>query len=305
MTFARFVCWSLALGAVLSSPAMGLVFEVGTGKPYTTVQSAVNAAAALDGSGTPIDIVVYTGLYPEDVAIPADASNQFNGINDGWTIRSNPGDEVWLDGGSMSFGQDRDNLTVTGINIKMRSGKTAISFNQTSRSNLIKDAVIYGGTGTGGFPAIGGDLFYGTNTIDHVTIYKADYGPSVGYASSVNVSNSIIAGASGYSFYSSNGSAISYSNLFSAVNVAGGGYDAGGNLNWPTGMDPLFASTTFGSPNFLWLSAVSPAAGTAATAGTRTMGQLNMGALPAVPEPATLALLALGSLTLLRRRSAV
>src|ERR1700722_2154672 len=83
-----------------------LTYNVGVGQTYSTIQAAVNAAAATDNPNattntppaSPVDIVIYSGTYNELVNIPADPSDQANSQNDYWTIQAAPGAKVWVVG---------------------------------------------------------------------------------------------------------------------------------------------------------------------------------------------------------------
>jgi hypothetical protein len=291
------------MAVAFASPTFAAVYTVGPSQTYSTIQDAINAAAGADvgSSGDndpnpdPVDIVVYAGTYTENLVVPTDATNKFNGKNDGWTIRANTGDNVLLKG-KIDFGVDRDNGVLRGIDIDWTGQNYAISFSQTARNTLVENALIYGGT-AGGHPAISGANFYGSNNLNHVTIYGADYGVSVGYASSLNMTNSIVAFSVNSAFYSSNGSSISYSDFYgNNPNFTSGNVDGGNNLNYPTGLDPMFVSTNPLDPHFLWLQQGSPASGAASDSG-------NMGARPTlVPEPTVLGVLCLGGMFLAGRR---
>jgi len=298
-------------GAATASRAA--LYEVGAGKTYSTIQAAVDAAAAVDGAGVnnegqlgnAVEIVVYGGTYTENVAVPADASGAFNGRNDGWTIRNNTGDTVIVNGG-MSFGLNRDHVTIDGINIRMNNTVSGLVFAQTSRNNQIKNLWIFGGDNTRA--AVSMNRLFGTNTFDHVTIAGNGYGVQLSDNSTMIFTNSILAlnTMEGIGIYGSNASSISYSNIFgNSPNFAGvTPQDNGNNTGvFGTGLDPQFASLDPNSPHFLWLLGTSPSAGTASSAGSWTDGAFNMGAMPTlVPEPASVALLALAGVTLASRR---
>ena len=312
----------LLVPMLATSAAQAVLFEVGAGKPYTTIQDAVNAAAALDIGGPaqhntppadPVTIQVYAGIYNEVVAIPADGTSSFNGPNDSWTIRAADGNKVVVNGG-ISVGVDRDKSTFDGINVHA-VGTSGYTFAQTARSNMIKNAFIYGGnTSAINFAGIGMNRLFGTNWLDHMTIFDMTFGVSSSDNSTWVMTNSIVAdsGTYGLGQFGGNANGLSYSNIYNPAsnNCNSGGNlgdctlmpDGGNNVFYPFGFDPEFASTDPNHPNFLWLAQTSPSSGTGSSAGRFTNGGLNMGALPTVPEPATLALLAFGGLALLSRR---
>ena len=284
------------MAIVLSSAVMAgaATFEVGPGRAYSTIQSAVDAAAALDdpgatsntGQSNPVHIVIFeqAGGYSEVVSIPNDPASSigdevFNGANDGWTVRANPTDEVWVNGG-FNVGVDRDHVTFDGINVQMSGGPgSGFHFNQTARSCHIKNLVIHGSNNS---PAVAGSNLYGWNNLDHVTIYGTTSGISYGYASATTVTNSIIANTVNTGHQSSSASQYSYSDVYGCnPNFNGGEIDSGNNVSWPNGLDPQFLSTNPASPSFLRLDPASPCAGTASSAGSFTNGEFNMGAFPA------------------------
>lgn len=301
-------CVFLAVGV---TGAQAVLFEVGPGKPYATIQGAVDAAALLDvgGSGMhnqppadPVDIVVYAGTYTENVNIPPDLTASFNGPNDSWKIRSNPGDKVLVVGG-INVGIDRDKSTFDGINVKA-VGRSGYFFGQTARSNTIKNAFVYGGNSTAvNFGGIVMDRLFGHNVFDHLTIWDMTFGIISSTNSNWVMTNGIVAGSGTYGMglFSGNPNTMSYSNIYNfpvdncntngVLGDCSGFPDGGNNVLYPFGLDPEFASTDPNDPHFLWLAQTSPSAGTGSSAGAYTMGQFNMGALPAVPEPATMCLL--------------
>ena len=275
---------SMVVGSTHAAP-----IEVGPPPlPCPTIQCAVNRAAMRDVASSPgntpnpdpVEIRVHAGTYPEIVIIPGDGSGAFNGLNDGWTIRNKPGDKVLVQGG-FTVGTDRDHVIFEGLDINVTTSSSGFYFGTTARSCRIQNLIIYG---NGGGAAIAGSSMYGHNFHDHVTIYGTAYGVSYGYASSAVVANCVTANTLNTGHFSSSASPYSHSDVYGCnPNSEGGQTDDGDNLNWPDGEDPLFASTDPAALAFLHPVTISPCAGSAATAGSRTNGELNMGALPTVP----------------------
>jgi len=115
---------------------------------------------------------------------------------------------------------------------------------------------------------------------------------SAGYGSGLHVYDSIIA-ESLYDPYNYPGWAgiATYSTFYNANLPTAVGSTTGTIFS-----DPLFASTNPADPHFLWLSSASSPAHLADEQGD------NMGALPTVPEPATMSLLGLGALAMIKRK---
>jgi len=75
---------STAMTTLLNPQLNASTLEVGAGKPYATIQAAVNAAAGGD------EIKIYAGTYAETVLV-TDKENLY--------IHANDGDKVVVDGG--------------------------------------------------------------------------------------------------------------------------------------------------------------------------------------------------------------
>jgi len=270
------LCWG-------SVPVEAAILEVGSGKPYSTIQDAVNAASGGD------EIIVYPGTYNETVSVQ----------KSDLTIRAyaNPGDitsvadRVTVVGGFSLYQAERN--LFQGFYVQPTYSTACYSY-QVSRNNTWRYMVVYGNTDRAAF---GGANMYGSDILEHVTVYDMAIGGSYGYASSARVSDMISAfNADGW--YSSDGSPISYSNWYD--NPTGdSGYDDPGAIEDPNttiSADPLFYSTNPSDDYFLWLNPGSPSENVGSD-GT------NMGALPTIPEPVTIVLLGLGGVCgLLRRR---
>jgi hypothetical protein len=298
----------IGAGTIVLSAVQGIhaaVYSVGVGETYSTIQAAVNAAAAVDNPSapanvpptSPVDIVVYSGTYTEAVSIPGDPSDNFGSANDYWTIQAAPAATVWLDGG-FTIGQNRELGTISGINVRQTSGTGwAYDFStaNTVRDWTVENGIIYS-DGTNADGGVNGYVQYGTNNFDHMTIVGVGYGASAGYASTEIFSNSIFANIQNDA--ASGGEAIDHSIFYNnGADLSGGATDNGNNL---FATNPLFASTNPNSPDFLMLEPNSPAVGAASDSGL--YAGYDIGALGVVPEPVSGSLLLIGLPSLLLRR---
>jgi hypothetical protein len=275
---------SSAVVVAASLMTRAATYEVGAAKPFTSIQSALDQAQAdllNNVYSVPATITVYSGTYNEQVFVPADpTNNQFiNTKYDGWTLQAAPNANV-LVRGSITFGSNKEFMTLDGINIDNSNAgdadpflDSALNFDGvTSRDNTFKNAVIYGLNPDDN--AVRGNFSYGVNTLDHVTIYGVDYGMTGNSNAAFVVKNSIIAGSANRGFFSTQPSSIQYSDVYgNNPNFGGGQSNDGGNLNFGTGLDPLFVTTDPNNPYFLYLNPLSPAAHTG-------QGNTNMGARP-------------------------
>jgi len=251
---------SLVVTGVLlwvSSGASAAVLEVGGGKPYATIQAAVNAA------GNDDEIIVYAGTY---------GGFTING-KDQLTVRAykdpalcaTVNERVTVDM-AIYCRSGADNNLIRGFYVaNYTTNATCGSYDSTS-GNTWRNLVIYGGISCGmyGSNMTGADLF------DHCTIY--DKGYVVSYSTGpiyINATNTIAAFNShrGYP----NGT-VTYSDFFDNPNPASGytGWTVGAGC---ISADPQFVSTVPSHQYFLHLLAGSACIGTAGDGG-------NMGALP-------------------------
>jgi len=273
------------------------------GDPFCKIQDAVIAAIGLDDPTSladqprpdPVQIRIHGGVYNETVIIPPDPAGgaKLLTANDGWHIFAAEGEDVRVIGGFNIY-PDRDTLTFDGIDVTP-SGAPGFNFQRTARNCTVKNACIWGGGtlfGGSGHPGIRCQQLSGGNLFDHLTIVGNSTGTFYTGTSGAVVTNTIIA------FNDDVGvdhdgtiatASASFSNVFNDDNCRTAGvlddcndnlHDVGNNVNWPFGLDPLFASLVPGNPEFLFLSANSPSAGT---------GQLgsNMGAKPSSAAVAT------------------
>jgi len=285
---------------LVATAADAATLEVGSGKTYSTIQDAVDAATPgqVSYGDRPNDtlgdtIVVYPGNY---------AGWIMPGGYDCMTVKAsiNPMDQTSASqrvtlNTRIHFPDGGEGSLIEGFYINNTVSTHAISEWSLSRLNTFKNIIIYGTPGVNaGFFGI---RKWGQSTVLNCTIFDNGKGIQMGASSQTNLNNSIVAFnddmngsvSSGYSYgdyncYYLNGTGNGY-----------GTYDTPGanDLN----VDPLFASTNPVDDDFLWLAETSPCDQAASDGG-------NMGALPTVPEPMTLALLGLaGSFVLRRRRS--
>lgn len=263
------------------------LLEVGPGKTYSTIQAAIDASQWEEGTGD--TIVVYGGTYTETVTI---TDKRY------LTIMANPGDKVVLEGTfrlwNSSSATWTDNNTISGFYIDKTGAASGWAIQtQYARSNNFENLVIYGdNSGAGGAY---GYLLYGLNWIKNSTIYGVKNPYSGGYASGFHVKDSIVAfNSAGAANASDKPGVVQYSNFYNNPDVPG----------WPVNIadttgsiseEPLFYSVDPDSPYFLWLSTNSPSHLTGSDGS-------NMGALPTIPEPATILLLGAGLAAVVRKK---
>lgn len=272
----------LTVVCVLSVAANATLLEVGAGKPYLTIQAAIDAS--IDGD----EINIYAGTYAEDVLV-TDKENLY--------VHANTGDKVVVDGMLDLYNASSATWTQNNTFERLWIDRTGDASgwavnNQYSRNNTFKEMVIFGDNS--GSNGMYGYLQYGLNIAENTTFYGLGVAYSHGYNSGLNVFDSIVAfnASQSYNYPGGYAGAASYSNYFNNSDLPTNVGDTTGTIH----LDPLFASTDPGNPNFLWLTQASPSAGTDAQGD-------NMGALPTViPEPATMILLGLGALAMRKRK---
>jgi len=271
--FSRYV---VVLVCLLGSWARAATLEVGSGKTYSTIQAAVDAASGgtmvysnhdQDVSGD--DIVVYAGTYD---GFTVDGNHY-----DYMTIQAykDPADcndvsERVVISGPISIQNWAEGSTFRGFYIANTTANATCDFGTAARFNTWRNCVIYGSSDA----AIYGYAQWGANLFDHCTIYDNGQAVDMTYISQVKLNNCIVAfNDSGYSGIVHNDS--DYNCLFD--NPTGDpGYGSITPGDYDINLDPLFVSTNPASKYFLYLDPSSPCVGAAGDGG-------DMGALPYVP----------------------
>jgi len=134
-TFDVVLALVLVLGFSLlgTGPATAGTLEVGTGKPYATIQAAITAATTGD------TVLVYPGTYPESIVLKS-----------GVVVQSSGGAGVtWIQGDGSIYAsweytvRGADNSTITGFNITGTGGSVGVLCHESSPAviaNIIQDA---------------------------------------------------------------------------------------------------------------------------------------------------------------------
>lgn len=289
--------------------ASAAVLEVGGGYTYANPQAAWDAASNGD------TILIHAGtyapswgdysIYSRGVSTTTDLQNV--------TVKAAGDGKAILQGVVGLFGSNTGvtgGITIDGLYINPEgvTNKTGIYVRADAGYPLgpvtVKNNVIYGVINQGIYTFGAIASFQGNSTYEHNTIYNGNmngYGIREWVTGTKSVNNKPI--------FNSN-IAVGYS-----VGMATwyGGFDKfnysdsyGNTTDWQpssyvgTGsysLDPVFASTNPADPDFLYLTSSSP---TQVQSGAHD--GTYMGALPVVPEPATIAMLGLGALVALRRK---
>ena len=276
-----FVTLRVCLVAMLALATVGsaAVLEVGPGQAYTAIQTAVNASA--DGD----EIVIHAGTYNETVSF-TDKENLY--------VHASAGDKVVINGTLSLYNSSSATWTQNNtferlwVDVTGETSGWAVS-GQYDRSNTFDHCVFFGdGSGAGGFYDY---LAYGLDNVYNSTFYGLSTPYSEGYASGLHVFDSIIAFNSDQPANGGYAGVATYSDYYDNSSLPANVGDTTGTIH----LDPLFASTDPSDPHFLWLSENSPCND------ADEQGD-NMGALPTVPEPATMVLLGLGALAAMKRK---
>jgi len=275
----------LAAVLVVAGTTRADILEVGSGKTYSSIQTAVDAAAG----GT----MVYSN---HDLDVPGDEIVVYAGTYAGFTVTGNSKDlltiKAYKNPADCNSVAERVIITspihitkwaegqfIQGFYLA-NVGSGACQSTSCGRMNTWKNLVIYGG----GSAAIYGNAIWGNELYDHCTIYDNASVINVSSYSTVNAMNSVV----GYNAAagSANGPA-SYCDFFNNPNPNAGYTEAG----WTIGagsisIDPMFVSLDPDNPHFLWLHEVSPAVGIGALPSIGNINYLlsstpaNQGTLP-------------------------
>src|SRR5204863_7609819 len=79
--------------------ANAVTYQVGSGKPFSTIQAAINQAEADAPASTVLPVIqIFTGTYNEVATLHNDPNYNVNAPTkyDGWTIQAAPGANVRL-----------------------------------------------------------------------------------------------------------------------------------------------------------------------------------------------------------------
>jgi hypothetical protein len=252
---------STAMTTLLNPQLNASTLEVGAGKPYATIQAAVNAAAGGD------EIKIYAGTYAETVLV-TDKENLY--------IHANDGDKVVVDGGFNMYNASSATWTQNNLIEGLWFDRTGDASgwavqHQYGRSNEYLNCVFFGDNS--GSNGIYGYLSYGLNRARNCTFYGLGYPYSNGYASGLHVYDSIVAFNANqpYNYPGGYAGVTTYSDYYNNASLPANVGATMGTIH----LDPKFFSTDPADPDFLHLKAISPCVGTASDAG-------NMGALPIV-----------------------
>lgn len=276
--------------------------HVGAGQTYTDLQSAFNATASGD------EIVIHEGTY--NTGPYAYLYNKTN-VNI-HAYESSPGvyDKAVVVGAIELIQVDASQVHHLYIQpagqdtLAGQSYKFGLADYYVSRENYMSYLTFFNGApDTAAVVAV---AQYGMSQYNHFTIYNCDMAIYTGYNSGALLSNSIIADCdAGLAFaHNAGGSNVYYSDITNGYTYSPQSMIYRGEGCIET--DPLFASTDPESPYFLWLQPGSDASGTAGPcpqifSWVQNDNFANMGSQPTIPEPATIALIALGGV-LLRRK---
>jgi len=273
---AAILCWSV-------TASLAGTLEVGSGKAYSTIQSAINAAYSSD------EIIVYAGVYTEFVMVNSKDNMHIHAYANPEDIDGNVSNRVIVEGGfrlSHAKGNVIQGFYVTAGpdgNIPAQTN-AALSIHEYnySENNQWRDMVVYNVNPQ--LAAFGGSYGYKWNQVYDCTIYGNTKAGDFADSSGVSMYSTIIAFNGDRWYTPGYGTYVRYSDWYQNPTDGGFGkpdiYNSGDNINWgvPGGADPLFVSTTPSDDHFLWIALASPCVGSAHDGG-------NMGALPDIDEP--------------------
>jgi len=270
------------------APLDAATLEVGTGKTYATIQTAVDTAYSSD------EIVVYAGTYDERPLVHLGGYTGHNlHIHAAYDAESPTGYEKVLVTQGFEIRGNTSDLTAENLieGFYITQGFSTMCYSQYARRTTWKNLVLYSADGIGKRAAFGGHAMYGNDEIRHCTIYDTYMAGSYGYESRGNIFDSIIAynedgwfnagnsvqdgrppGVGYYSYTCWYDNPAPYYGQEDPCTIPAGG-DETGNVY----ANPRFASLVPTDPSFLWISYNSPCVNAAGDGN-------NIGALPATEK---------------------
>jgi len=244
---------AMIMGTLVGRQIKATTRSVGSGKPYPTIQAAVDESYGGD------EIVVYEGTY--------DGFTLSGNDMDHLTIRAykNPIDcttveeRVTITSPIILTNWSEFNL-IQGFYVTTDSGSGPLQDNYVARKNTWRNMVVYSSSGAASYSYSA----WGWSQFEHCTIYDNGAVTSLNYMSQWTTFNTISAfNADGY-----NGQTLGNWNcVFDNPNPDPGynGNAAGAN---DINVDPQFISTEPANPQFLWLMSSSPCIGAGSSGST-------------------------------------
>jgi len=269
----------------ITATAGAATLEVGSGKTYSTIQDAVNAASG----GT----LVYSN-QAQNVA--GDEIVVYAGSYDGFTVSGNDMDlltiKAYRDPEDCNNASERVTITspinlnswaeanlIQGFYVANTTGSATLQntyldtsdpSTYTSRYNTWKNMVVYNASSA----ALYGSHTWGANRYEHCTIYSCGRPGSFGYQANASIIDTVAYGCNNSFNDSEGGSSGTYLDFYRNP-IFKTGYGNLGTDGTCISTDPVFASVDPANDYFLWLQTGSPCEGAASDAG-------NIGALPSV-----------------------
>jgi hypothetical protein len=301
----------VAMCVLFVSGASATILEVGSGYTYANPQAAWDAANNGD------TILIHEGTYAPSWGDYSIYSRGVSATKDlqNVTVQAAGDGKAILQGVVGIFGSNTGttgNITIEGLYINPEgvTNKTGLYVRADAGYNLgpvtARNNVIYGVINQGIYTYGAIASFKGPLTFEHNTVYNGNqngYGIREWINGSKTTikpifnSNIAVGFSNGMQTWYGGFDKFNYSNSYDnpGGNYIPSSYKGTGSFE----LDPLFASIDPADDYFLYLTPSSPVEiRTGAHDGTY------MGALPVIPEPATLSILSLGALLALRRKKA-